>query len=542
MLSVGQSGPTSVTRPSITDPKSCRQWLQGLPLTNVAAAHAELLVQAELLNQSPLRGVDRLKIMEMLREPVLYLQTETAKKYAGKPLPFDNSEVLLWKKALALWQALAQGYQICLQNLVDNDRELESYHAFICHRILRTLAQQMLEYHYAYQPVPEKLWRELHQAYAAAEHKGVARQAVKDPLNRMMDLSSPEAAYISALLICLADPYHMTARQLALADRWLSKWASRVSVVRQEPVPKHAELKPALVTVDLAQPQGASMLREFGLTASGRYLDTNQLAVTLLKRIRHLRKGGAPSELDMGDDCVQPGCETFLSMLYQQWCEPLPIRAYDRRAGAAKAQVTFTVPAVHFYVNGEKPMRQPGEQDNLSWQEMQDMQLFGQVSNHTAKVVASQRGYALENWRIADESALGFRLAADGLHAARIHQNQLVAVRAPDARNFALGQVRWLRHRPDGTLEMGVKTFPGIPMAIGVRPPVLISSLPGKYQPAFLLPEIPALRVTASLVLPVGWFNKDRPLEVLFEDKLTVHLTELLDKGADFERVAFRFK
>ena len=79
-------------------------------------------------------------------------------------------------------------------------------------------------------------------------------------------------------------------------------------------------------------------------------------------------------------------------------------------------------------------------------------------------------------------------------------------------------------------------------MAIGVRPPVLISSLTSKYQPAFLLPEIPALRIAASLILPAGWFNKDRPLEVQFEDKLTVRLTELLDKGADFERVAFTFK
>jgi hypothetical protein len=542
MLSAGQSNPTNSARPPISDAKSCRQWLQGLPLTNVAGAHAEMLVQVELLNQSSVKGVERLKILETLRETILYLQTEVSKKYAGKPLPFDNSEVSLWRKSLALWQGAVQGYRICLQNVLDQDKELEPFHAFICHRLVRTIAQELLEYHYAYQPVPEKVWRELHQAYAAAEEKGVARQAVKDPLNRMMDLSSTEAAYVSALLVCLADPYHMTARQIALADRWLSKWAGRVSVVRQKPAPLHAELKPATISVDLAQPRGASMLKEFDLPESGRYLDTNQLAVTLLKRIRHLRKGGAPSELDMGDDCVQPGCEAFLSMLYQQWCEPLPIRGYERRAGAAKAQVAFTVPAIHFFANGEKPLRQPGETETMSWSEIQDIQVFGRVSNHTAKLQASQRGYALENWRITDESALGFRLAADGMHAARIHQNQLVAVRTPDARSFALGEVRWLRHREDGTLEMGVKTWPGIPMAIGVRPPVLISSLPGKYQPAFLLPEIPALRVAASLILPIGWFNKDRPLEVLFEDHLTVRLTQLLEKGADFERIAFTFK
>lgn len=542
MLPLDQPGDATSSRPHISDSKSCRQWLQGLPLTNVPAAHADILVQIELVNHYSMSGVERLKVMEALREPILYLQGEMGKKYAGKPLPFDNAELSLWRKVLALWQGLVTGYQLCLKSVEAGEPEIASFLAFVCHRVLHGLGLQMLEHHYAYQPVPEKLWRELHQAYTLAEIRGVARQAVKDPLNQMMDMSSAEAAYVSPLLIALADPYHMTARQLGQISRWLGKWAARVSIVHERPQPLHAELKLAVVTVDLARPEGASMLQDAGLPATGRYLDTNQLAVTLLKRIRHLRKGGAPAELDMGEDCVQPACEAFLSMLYQQWCEPLPIRGYDRRAGAAKAQLTFTVPAIHFYANGEKPLKQPGETNDISWREMQDMQLFGRVSSHTAKIQASQRGYALESWQIVDESALGFRLAADGMHAARIHQNQLVAVRPPDAHSFALGEVRWLRFRQDGMLQMGVHTFPGIPIAVGVRPPVLISSLPSKYQPAFLLPEIPALRVSASLVLPTGWYNAGRPLEVLFEDKLTVKLTGLLDKGADFERVAFSFK
>lgn len=539
MLPVSQSGDVATSRPPISDSRSCRQWLHGLPLTNVAVAHAEMLVQIELVNQYSMSGVERLKVMETLREPVLFLQGETAKKYASKPLPYEASEISLWKKTLALWQGMAQGYQLCLQSLLAGEQALSSFLAFICHRIVRTLGQQMLEHHYAYQTVPEKLWRDLHQTYALAEQKGVARQAVKDPLNRMMDISSTEAAYVSTLLICLADPYHLTARQLAQLDRWLGKWAARVNVVREPPAPLHAEIKPAMVSVDLARPEGANMLRPLGQPETGRYLDTNQLAITLLKRLRHLRKGGSPTELDMGEDCVQPACEAFLSMLYQQWCEPLPLRTYDRRSGAAKAQISFTLPAVHFYCNGEKLLRQPNQTDNLSWREMQDIQLFGHVSNHAAKQAASQRGFALENWQIVDESALGFRLKADGLHAARIHHGQLVAIRPPDAKSFALGQIRWLRHGAEGNLEIGVQTFPGIPMAVGIRNPVLIANLPSKIQPALLLPEIPSLSQPATLVLPQGWYAPDKEIELHFEDKLVVRLTALLDRGADFDRVGF---
>jgi hypothetical protein len=543
MLPVEQAQGGQTAKPHISDAKSCRQWLQNLPLTNVPGAHAEILVQIDLLNQSQVRGIERLKILELLREPVHYLQAELAKKYAGKPLPFDHAELSLWKKAIHLWQGLLKGYQLCLESAhPQREPETAPFFAYISHRIVRTIGQLMLEYDRAYQPLPEDLWRQLHKHYSLVEERGAARQAIKDPLNRMTDLSSVEAAYVAALLVHLADPYHLTARQLAQLDRWLEKWAARVSVVRQRPEPMHAEFKPATITVDLARPAGATMLHDIGLPETGRYLDTNQLAVTLIKRIRHLRKGGSPAELDMGDECVQPGCETFLTMLYEQWCEPLPLRSYDRRASGSKAQVAVTMAAIHFYCNGEKLLRQPGQAEDMSWREMQDMQLFGHVSKHSVKTQASQLGYALENWRIVDDSALGFRLAADGLHAARTTHNQLVGLRPPDAKNFALGYIRWIRFVEGGHMQVGVRTFPGIPMAIGVRQPVLIAGLPGKYQPAFLLPEIPAIHEPATLILPPGWYGPKKPLEILFEDNLTVHLAEVLEKGADFERVTFAFK
>ncbi|MCL6556707.1 MAG: hypothetical protein K6T56_10130 [Burkholderiales bacterium] len=533
------SGEMQTARPHISDAQTTRQWLQGLPLTNVPAAHAEMLVQMELVNTYAMSGVERLKVMEILREPILYLQGEQSRKYAGKPLPFDNTELSLWRKVLALWAALARGYQHCLESLQAGEPELQTYLGFICQRLMHALGRQILEYHHAYQPVPEKLWREVHQTYALAEEEGVARQAVKDAQNPLFDISSVEAAYGAILLTALADPYHLTARQLAQIDRWLGKWAARVQVVKEKPQPLYPELRLSPITVDLACAAGPAMIEPPAPPATLRYLDTNQLAVTLLKRIRHLRKGGSPGELDVGEDCVQPACEALLTMLYQQWCEPLPIRGYERRPGEAKAQVAFTIPAIHFYCNGEKPLRQPGEAPELSWQAMQDLQVFGHVSTHTAKLVASQRGYALETWRIVDESALGFRLAAEGVHGARIQQNQLVAVRPPDAKSFVLGEVRWLRYRPDGTLQMGIHSFPGIPVAVGVRPPVLISALQAKYQPAFLLPEIPRLKVPASLILPLGWYSPNRPLELLFEDRLTVKLTGLLHHGSDFDRVTF---
>jgi hypothetical protein len=544
MLSIDQPSITGAHRPIISDAKSCQQWLAALPLTNAPAAHTELQLQLDLLNHtSSLSGVERWRILEHLRESIHFIQSEVAKKYAGKPVPLDGNEIALWKKALTLWQSFTQGYQICLQNYLDNDKALTSFAPVMVQRILRLTGQQMLEYYSLYQNVPEALWKQLHKTYASAEELGVEKIPVKDPLNRMVEGTRPESAYVQALLIDLADPFHHNPKHRGQIDRWLDKWASRV-VITKTPGAPYPELKLPVLVVDLNRTTGIQYGMSFEASASVRHLDINLLAVTLAKRIRHLRKGGAPSELDMGDDCQQPACEALLSQLYQQWCEPPQNRAYERRAGGEKAQVSFTIAAIHFFCNGGKPFRQPGQRDqqDLGWREMQDLQIFGQVTNQTKKLNASQLGYAAENWQIQDESALGFKLAADGLHAARVALNQLVAIRHPQAKHFAIGMIRWMRFDPNGDLNIGIRAFPGIPMAVGIRAPVLIASLQNKFLQGFLLPEIPALKEPATLVLPHGWYGPNKQLELHIDNTLTVRLSQVIERGVDFERVTFSLK
>lgn len=545
MLSLDEPSVTGPQRPIISDAKSCQNWLAALPLTQATAAHAEIQLQLDLLNHtSALSGIERLRIQERLRESVAYVQSEMAKKYAGKPVPLDAAELAVWKKVIALWQGFTQAYQICLQNYQDNDQTLASFAPAILQRILRLTGQQMLEYLRIYQNIPEALWKQLHKAYATAEELGLEKIAVKDPLNRMIEGTRPESSYVQALLLDLADPYHLSAKQLDQVDRWLDKWAARVNVLKTPVVPANPDQKLPTQVVDFSRPTGIQFGAPFETGATIRHLDITLLAATLVKRIKHLRKGGDPSELDVGEDCKQPACETLLYRLFQQWCEPQQHRAYERRAGGQKAQVSFTLAAIHFFCNGGKTYRQPGERSHqeLSWREVEDFQMFGRVSSQTQKLQASQIGFAAENWQIQDESALGFRLAADGLHAARVALNQLIAVRHPQAKHFAIGQVRWMRFDANGDLNVGIHAFPGIPMAVGIRAPVLIPTLQNKFIQAFLLPEIPTIKEPATLVLPHGWYGPNKQLELHIDDTLHVRLTQVVERGADFERVAFEVK
>jgi hypothetical protein len=60
-----------------------------------------------------------------------------------------------------------------------------------------------------------------------------------------------------------------------------------------------------------------------------------------------------------------------------------------------------------------------------------------------------------------------------------------------------------------------------------------------KFVPALSLGAVPALKSPPSLVLPSGWFKPKRVIEVFTATASRVRLVEVLERGTDFERVAY---
>jgi hypothetical protein len=122
----------------------------------------------------------------------------------------------------------------------------------------------------------------------------------------------------------------------------------------------------------------------------------------------------------------------------------------------------------------------------------------------------------------------------------RISLKQLIAIRPSDSSTYALGVIKWLIFPSNNGLNIGIRVLPGAPRAIAVRPVALMTDATSKYVQAFLLPDMPMLKVAASLVLPSGWFAPGRLVEAhTGEQLMTVRLNSLIEKGSDYERVGF---
>jgi cyclic-di-GMP-binding protein len=515
----------SDAKPAFRDAAGCKAWLEGVPLINVVTSHGKLLAQLAELNRCDIAGAERLKILEQLREAVLFVQTEQAKKFASRPVPLSALEREAFNAVVALWDAFLRGYQYCLQAESDAAQT-----GTACQRALWCLSAKIGEHYAVYQEIPSGDWKLLNRLYALAEERGVAEREFDHPVYKKVKTRCVET-YARTLLLNLANPNEHAPRQTAFIARWLERWARKVAVSRTPPAEDKAPL-----AVDLAGDAGASRSGATGDTV--RYLDVSDVARSVRKRITLLRKGESPSALNLGD--VPPAtAEQLLIMLFKQWCEDKHSRAHPRRAASGAAEICTGMPAMHFFVSGER-FRQPAGSEELNQMQREEIATFGRVATrHEDDDYGKTQGFSVEAWQLKDESRTGLRLERpDPAATGRYQLHQLVAVRPADGRSFILGMVRWLSVGPDLLLRAGVRTMPGMPRGVAVRGTGL-NATTEKYVQALLLPAVAALGSPESLVLPPGWYKPKRVIELVRDGSGNVALAALIERGTDYERVTF---
>jgi hypothetical protein len=319
-------------------------------------------------------------------------------------------------------------------------------------------------------------------------------------------------------------------------SHWIDKWSLLMSIASQ-PLPPSAIPE---LAVDLAGSTGPTFAEGLSPASSLRHLDLEMVGRTLRQLITLLKQGQTPAQLGLGDDARQPGCENLLMLLYIQWCRAGTGRGEQRNTSADKAQVCLGLHAAHFHI-GERAFRPPGA--SLSRQEEHDMQLFGHISARTERTLVSGESAAVETWELVNRSNSGFMCMVREADAQlRVGHNQLVAVRRGASKLFYLGLVQWLRTEDNNELTVGVRLFPGIARAVVARPANFNAPTgTNGFDRALLLPDMAAPAAPATLILPAGWFQAGRFVELYGEQKQLAKLINVIEKGSDFDRCTVTF-
>jgi hypothetical protein len=515
---------------AFADAEGCVAWLRALPLSNIPEHYDAILGQLKRLSDGDFSPRERARIAEVIREPVMFLHTELARRYAGKPQPAAARENEAAEQALALWHALWVQYSACLKPLLEGDPDLQGVKAKVLQRGLWVGKQIILVNGLARRVPPSTVWQELHAYYRLAEILECAGTAVSDDLMPNAIGVSCYSTYLHALLLDMADPCSMSIRQIELTDRWLGMWARKVFPYAQE-----RETEGPVIVVDLEAQGGASLvpLSPRNRGASTRFGYPAKLATSVRGRLKRLGSGANPAELQLGHDVSVEACAALLSHLDSRWyANPLKRPAADEDVSGMDLCVGG-LGAAFFRVSG----RTFNSQDllgRLSYQGTQHLATLGALTDYDRNKDEAEKSWAWERWQgHYDAGSASLRRVGTGAH--RWHLDQLVVVRDDD--RIHCGYVTRVALEGKGDLAVGLKLWGGAPSAIAVR--ALTTMLVEE-------PPVPALMIgvtpdeSACIVLPSRTFSAGRTLRsVSSGPERRFRLTRLIQRGSDFERVSF---
>jgi hypothetical protein len=510
----------------------CRQVIAGLPITNVASAHQSLGALLKAMHQAPPPAAEYLGVLELAREPLAFLQDALAARYTSKPLPATSEEASAFERTLELWRLMADSYARVAQ-LGGGVEAIQKQLAMVCQRCIHYAGQSVIEYYRARRSIDPGLWLDLHGYFDTADDWGLANSAVADPLGDADGNVTCATTYATALLVDLSNPYSRSARELALINRWARAFSGFTAITRPDDNAGNRGYG-----IDLMQDKGLLPVDHLAGTSTARLFDTSRLAERVQRLLADLKAGQGPASLGLGD-CPKALASRLLLQLYRPWCLAAMPRRFERSQASGSLAVAYDPDAIYFHVAGHD-FSQPAHVRTFSRAEVESMCTFGSMveSAQAVSVQTAQRDHALDTWDIADQSLYGFR-AYRKAAGPRVEHGQLLALKAPGAKQFLLGRVTWLKLEKDGRLQTGIQVLPNPAAGVSVRPTGLSVAATEKYTRAFFLPAVPSQKESISIVLPSGWYSPNRIVEIFTDRQVSVRLGELLNQGANFERCTF---
>lgn len=534
-----QTSPQSQPNPGslfFSDARTCKVWLKSIPLTNIAQAQKTILDSLRIVNlSSEISPLERLTCMELMRDKVAFLLSEQRSRYAGKTIPLSTADYAAWNVSRDLISEMETGYRRCWTDASGAKEELTAHSALIIQRIIRYIGLQMLIAGFIYRRFDNALWLRLHAQWHEAEERNLTDVQVKDSVGSLDGYSSVAQAYTAVLLGQLANIHELSPRQIDFVDAVLKRFGHKVSIERES----LAVGSGAVCAVNLQTDAGAAFHESVATDPPVRVLAVDDLSRSLRRRLKKLGAGEEPAALDLPADWSAADARDNLQRLHQLWCEGNPSRAVSNVPVEREAILSFGISETHFILSGDL-FEQPGVRRELTRTEMNDIAMFGKVSEATIRAKYADFNYGTETWGIIDESRGAFRVMRPANSPRGIAIGKLVGIKVGKNGIFYLGVVRGIIEEIESQITVTIAMLPGKPEPISVRSGDMRSRTGTSYVQGFRLPPMEGLKIQESLIVPSGLAQKGRGIDIFHQghgSPKQVNLVDFVERGVDFDRV-----
>lgn len=466
-FSIPQTDKTVLQHQVEIRPKATAEWLARLPFANAIDTAQKLVMALYTLNRMALDEDDRGALLALYRPVIARASSNIETLLSESGIPPHPQQRQAGTLLGELHAEHSIGYKHLLRSLSTRrfGRSQIKHIAEVTAHLLAALRDAQLACYLTYSPVPEGLWREIHELYQLAKTNGMADKALNDA-------PPADQVYVQALLLALADPPHMNRAELAHIQLYLNAFG-KLAVLGAAPA--NAEQNGFAIETNSDRgpgPQSASP------GAGGLWLDIEALCRHLHVTAVRLRTGDTPRRIGLPAGMDSETSLILAKRLLKLW-RPGAHRAFKRYPAPGSAmQVVAGVSAIHRLLERMSPTAAPPERDDPS---------------SFAAINAS-------HWTVSNDSAAGLALTGTPDAPLNLKVGDALALWGDGSAVWSLAVIRWIKMLDTRQVELGIERLSPRIQPVWVRP--LRGHRKASPEPGLFLPGLPALNRPNRLLLP----------------------------------------
>lgn len=476
-------------------------WLAAQPQADSRSMQQTLLEQIAAVDASALAAVEKLPLLDFLRSAAVPVQETLESHFLRKPLPLAAADQQLFDASQQLWTRLGIAYLRVAPHFLPDQRRLPLHRAASSLRLAEYCHLQ------AAQECPPQLDQLLFATLVEAVQINVQHQPLADPDFRHLGESNIAGHVAWALLLRLVEPYKLSAHQLAVANRALSRWRELASFQTKP------DSDPKSRAIPLAALLGAAIADD-----QPGWLDVRAIDRKLRHRLKALQAGESPEALKLGHELSSAACIQLMHGLRAA----LSQRNQTPNTEVGELPLVFGVENIYALLAG-KPLNSQVLGAGSAVLAHQRVAMFGFDRVSQLPNAVQHLNIPAETWTLVDGVAL--RVSDSGER----HTSPRLIATCTD-KEKRLGVLLGLRHAADGALRAQLSWFPdSVTVGIIERPAA------GRPQriPVFVIDS-------GSKIYLIAAANAGIKLDVglTINEPKRRHLTptEVSERGTDFVR------
>ena len=590
-LTIPQQTPTSGVAAFFNAAK-LGAWLDALPQANPKKTGQELLAALQKINRATAPANQRFHLLEQFRPLISDISDILHRHYSAATIPLDDRNRATAELNHSLLGEMAYGYKAVLlaaadTSITDANRNLVVASAM---HAMHHLSRLLVDTYSLYSPEPESLWLELHQIYRYAEYEGFLTDGLPQEA-KQSDIRSIDHTYRRILMLALANPYHLMQGESLLVYRELDKWAVHCRIL---PLTAAASPKGQLyLDLDNDEPPTYAPMGNHDIyPVNGRVLDITGVLAVLEQRGKEL----LISAKTTSGQLTLAGRK--LRNMYKRLAEAWGIRVErlsERKLSSNPIEIAIGISAAHHFAchgaefapeaneielrnrklgnkghglslmaENDTPWVQEDQAQRLSTGILQPrtsqfsadpakdkdkdiwVKIYSTQANHeNRRSTSGNTSPTFENTacQLHDESRGGMAMSCQKGHGLRLMVGEIIAFKsehAPNAEDWSIGVVRWLRSEAQEKLTLGIGILADDTLAVAARGVKGVGK-DSEYFRSLLIPKLDPTQYPTTLITPAAVFDVDSIIFVnTGTDVFFAQLTRLMDSTNSYS--LFQYK